>query len=279
MCRLYLQAYKKPDYSNLKTLVEAFIESSRYDPYLAKMIADRAVVSHDDGWGLVIIGLVDGLPTVAHYKSVEPIFYENSRRIVDLYLKRASSYDEVYIVIHARKASRREPYGEEYAHPYMMMSDVGVAWFVHNGGADKKLLAEKLGVYPWVRVDSELLGFYIMDHVLSCIGGGRDVDECAVEAYMEAKYYVIRNSALNTALVVLYESEPHLYTTHWVREPRTLAHQEYYKIVSYIDATMSFAGSISIKEYLSEDYTKNLAVLEQGVYKLRPGSIKKLSEL
>ncbi|MEM4558252.1 MAG: hypothetical protein QW251_05615 [Desulfurococcaceae archaeon] len=279
MCRLYAMAYRKPDHTTLKTFIEAFVESNRYDHYLASLAPDKSVASHDDGWGLVAVGLVDNTPTHAYYKTVEPIFHENSRRILELYTKKMASYDEVYIIVHARKASRREPYGPEYAHPYMMMSDSGIAWFAHNGGADKKLLAEKLGVYPWVRVDSELLGYYVMDNVLSCVGGEGSVDNCVVEAYLAAKHYVVKNSALNTALLVLHEDKPHLYITHWVREPKTQQHLKYFEMISLLSDAMTFGGSISIREYLPESYAEKLSSLEPGVYRLEPGSLKKLSDL
>lgn len=278
MCRIYAHVVKNPDEELLKKFVEAFVESNKYDHYLAKISSTRHA-SHDDGWGLVAIGLIDGEPTVSHYKTVEPIFYETSKRILDLYIKRISRYDELYLVIHARKASRREPYGTEYAHPFVMITDVGASWFVHNGGADKKALAEKLGVHYWMRVDSELLGYYVMDSVLSCIGGGGEVDNCVAEAYASAKHYIVKGSALNTALLVVAGNKPYIYVTHWVREPSTPDHQKYFEIVSYMNPTMSFAGSISIKEYLAGEYSSAMTSVEPGVYRLKPGSIEKISDL
>lgn len=277
MCRLLALAGRSVDANMLRSIIYAFVESSRHDPYLARIIEGRAPSSHDDGWGLVAVGIIDGEPTIAHYKTVEPIFSGHSREVLDLYLKKISGYEELYVVIHARKASRREPYGVEYAHPYMMLSERAAAWFAHNGGANKKQLAEKLGVNPWLRVDSELLGFYVMDTAISCIEGGGRIDSCVVEAYQIAKHYVVDGSALNTVLLILHCTEPHLYVTQWIKQPKSQLHKEYFDYVSYVNSTLAFAGSISIRDYLPRNLSTQ--VVEPGIYKLKPGILEKISEL
>ncbi|MGC8982310.1 MAG: class II glutamine amidotransferase [Desulfurococcaceae archaeon] len=278
MCRILALSASEISYELLKNIVDAFVKSNEHDPYLSKLTG-KSPASHDDGWGLAAAGLVGGSPTIAWYKSVEPIFYESSKRILELYTKRISSYDTLYFVVHARKASRREPYGIEYAHPFMRASEQGIAWFVHNGGADKKALAEKLGVNPWLRVDSELLGYYIMDSVLSCTNAGRSVDDCVVEAYSSAKHYVVKGSALNTALLLLHEERPYLYVSYWVNEPASKLHEEYYSYIALNWNNAVLAGSISIKDYLPADVSDKVVFLEHGVYRLEPGRITKLSGL
>lgn len=281
MCRFFALAGLNVSRDFLAVLARSFTLSSLHDPYLAELSGGK-YVSHGDGWGLAAVGVVRGELTVAHHKSLEPIFNHSSQRVLDLFLDRVSSYEQLYLVLHARRASLREPYGLEYVHPYMRLSESGVAWFVHNGGANKKALAEKLGVYPWIRVDSELLGHYVMDHVLSCAESGVDVDTCVVEAYTEAKGYVVSNSALNSALLVLHRDTPRLYVTFWVREPRTPRVVDYYTLLArerVNGGETTLICSKSTGEYLLHFSPGDLHPLEPGVYSVGPGSIKRLAEL
>lgn len=279
MCRLLALVFSRVvDEYLLDTILESFTLSNEYDPYLERASRGKSR-SHDDGWGLAIAGLVDGQPVTAYYKSLEPIFYESSRRMLKLFSRKIRNYQPLYLVLHARKASAREPYGLDYVHPFMRLSDSGAAWFVHNGGADKKALAEKLGVYPWLRVDSELLGHYVMDQVLSCAESEENIDTCVVEAYSEAKNYVASRSALNTALLVLFKDMPYLYITHWLRELHENDLRDYYAVIAYKGEHLVFAGSISIREYAPRNILSDIHVLEPGVYRLAPGHVVKVSNL
>ncbi|MEM0000041.1 MAG: hypothetical protein QXP03_01675 [Desulfurococcaceae archaeon] len=276
MCRIL--ALSKTNKDLLDVVLNSFVLSNEYDPYLERVSRGKHK-SHDDGWGLVAAGLLKEQPVVAHHKSLEPIYYESSRRVISLFSKKISEYQPLYLVLHARKASAKEPYGIDYVHPFMRLTDNGAAWFVHNGGADKRALAEKLGVYPWIRVDSELLGHYVMDYVLTCAEGGENVDTCVVEAYSEAKNYVLSGSALNTVLLVLFKDSPYLYLTHWLREPRDDNLKEYYTIVAYSGDGAVFAGSITIKEYLPGDMSGSVYALEEGIYRLKPEKLTKIASL
>lgn len=278
MCRILALALSKTDRDFLDTALNSFVLSNEHDQYLERVSRNKHK-SHDDGWGLVAVGLLREQPVVAYHKSLEPIFYESSRRMLGLFSRKISEYQPLYLALHTRKASAKEPYGVDYVHPFTRLTDNGAAWFMHNGGADKKALAEKLGVYQWLRVDSELLGHYIMDQVLTCAEGGENIDTCVTDAYSEAKNYVLSSSALNTALLVLFKDSPHLYLTHWLREPRDDYLKEYYAIVAYENGEVAFAGSITIKEYLPRNMLDNLYVLEQGIYKFKPGGLIKIASL
>lgn len=278
MCRLLGVASSRLHQGELENIIKAFVLSNVYDPYMARLTGSR-VYTHDDGWGFIATGYVNEQPTISYYKSIEPVFYESSTRILSLLVKKTVNYSPLYLVIHARKASPSEPYGIEYTHPYMRLSENGAAWFTHNGGVYKTILAEKLRVYPWIRVDSELLGFYVMDNVLSCAEGGGDVDRCVTDTYLEARDYVVKGSALNTLLLVLFKNEIYLYITHWLREISEEKKREYYAIIGYRNTNISLAGSISIREYLDLAIAQNTIILDTGIYRIEPGNIVKIHDL
>ncbi len=278
MCRLLALASTKLTEDTIRTLVEAFIESSRHDDYLKKITSDK-VYSHDDGWGLIALGLIDNKPTLAHHHSIEPIFEEYSKHILDLFIKRISRYDLLYLILHSRKSSRREPYGLEYTHPFMRISERCAGWFAHNGGADKGELARVLGVNPWLRVDSELLGHYVMNNVFNCVESGNNIDECVRATYNDAKKYVLEGSALNTSLLLLVDSEIHLYVTHYTRNVTSSDRKQYYAIVAYTEDGLSLAGSVTLADYLPPKYRDKIISLEPGIYRVEPSRVFKISPL
>ncbi len=278
MCRLLALAGKDLGEDLIKLLVDVFVEGSKHDVYLEKITGGR-VYAHDDGWGLVAISLFDNKPTVAYHRAIEPIFHESSKYILGLFARRISRYNFTYLALHSRKASRREPYGLEYLHPFMRISERGAAWFAHNGGANKTELARKLSVNPWLRVDSELLGHYLMEIALTCTDSGGHVDECVKRAYSEAKNYVVERSALNTILLLLVDDKVSLYVTHHIRGVVDEDTKLYYTIIAYSEDNITLAGSITILNYLPPTYREKAVKLEPGVYRVEPGELVKLISL
>lgn len=278
MCRIAAFTSDKISENTLSSIMNAFIKSAQNDAYLLK-VTNGKYSSHDDGWGIAATGIVKNNLTTAHHKSIDPIFYESSTRVLSLFIRKLVNYQPIYMIMHARKSSASEPFGLEYAHPFMMLSSNGATWFAHNGGAKKKILAEKLGVFPWTRVDSELLGYYVMNNILSCAENNENLDKCVAETYIESKEYIVEGSALNTTLLLLWRNKPHLYITHWVKEPISETLKEYYEIVVYRISNTILAGSISMREHLSLDVIHDSWILEPGVYELSPGEIRKLTDL
>jgi glutamine amidotransferase len=278
MCRLLALTGKELDEGATRLIIEAFVESSKHDPYYERLSGGRYYM-HDDGWGLAAVGLINDKPTVARHNSLEPIYHEASRRVLDLFIQRISRYHILYLILHSRKGSLTEPYGLEYTHPFMRISEKCAAWFAHNGGANKEELARKLGVNPWLRVDSELLGHYIMDNVFNCVESGGNVDECVKSAYTEARKYTLQRSALNTVLLLLVDTKAYLYITHYVQGELGEDRKQYYTIVSYTGDNLAFAGSITLKEYLPSEYKNEVVFLEPGVYRLEPGAVTKICSL
>ncbi|MEM0001636.1 MAG: class II glutamine amidotransferase [Desulfurococcaceae archaeon] len=278
MCRLMALTTEGTTEDALSRFMDAFTKSAHRDVYLLK-ITNGKFSSHDDGWGLAAAGLVRNTPSVAQHRSIEPIFHEYSIRLINLFIRKLVSYKPLYVIMHARKSSASEPYGLEYTHPFMMLSNSGVAWFAHNGGAKKSILAEKMGVFPWIRVDSELLGYYVMNKVLSCGEEDKDLTRCVVDAYIESKEYITEGSALNTVLLILWKNKPRLFISHWVKEPLSDLLREYYAIIAYRGKNTTFAGSISIRDYLPTEFAGDVWILEPGIYELTPEDVFKLADL
>ncbi|MEM3927185.1 MAG: hypothetical protein QXU13_06380 [Desulfurococcaceae archaeon] len=278
MCRLLAMYVTRNNLDHAKAFLHAFVESNKYDPYLEKA-SKGAIVSHDDGWGIVVVGYVDNTPSVISNKVLNPIFDEYSKRLMDLIINRLKGYEEVYLLIHARKASRKEPYGVEYLHPFMYLAENGAMWFAHNGGAYKEKLAKQFGVYPWIRVDSELLGYFVMNNVEECIGKGNDMDKCLSETYKLAKDYVVERSALNTGLLFLHNRDSYLYVTHWIKGIVEDDLRNYYLFMRYVSNGIVAMGSISIIEYLDIDAKKHVELVEPGVYKVHRNNVTMIGQL
>ncbi|ADV65328.1 glutamine amidotransferase-like protein [Desulfurococcus mucosus DSM 2162] len=279
MCRLLAAWLRDGMIDSLNDVLHAFAESSRFDPYLEKVSSGKSR-EHDDGWGVAAVGY-GGNPSVVYQRMLEPIYSENSLRILDLVARRLRRYSEVYVLIHARKSSRNEPYGQDYTHPFMRLMDNGALWFAHNGGADKEALARVLGVYPWVRVDSELLGYFIMGLIDECVSGGGGLDECVGKAYAEGLRFIPGASGYNTGLLALVSKTASLYVSHKVLGNPSPELAEYYRIISYASREAVLAGSITIREYMPGSLRKSLneGLLEPGVYRIGAGGLTRVASL
>jgi len=279
MCRLLVARLSGDGVESISDVLAAFVESNRFDPYLERVSGGR-YYSHDDGWGLAAVGYGEN-PSVIYHRMIEPIYYESSLRMLDLIAKRLQRYSEVYLLLHARKSSRNEPYGGEYVHPFMRLLENGAIWFAHNGGAMKNELARELGVYPWVRVDSELLGYFIMGAIDECLSSGGGLDNCVGDAYVKGLNYIPSGSGYNTGLLALVGREASLYLSHRVVGNPSQELMDYYSMVSYASREVLIAGSITIRNYLPKKITRHLneSIIEPGVYKVTAGNLVKLAQL
>ncbi len=133
MCRLI--GFKINDSNMLRMLSTILAGTSRYDP----LLPITSPGGHSDGWGVVVHDT--GSNSVLFYKSGEPfytntLFYENIVRNLRCTCKG---------IIHIRRASPGEPLGLVYAHPFMAEAK-GFLALAHNGGVDKRVLADILGL-------------------------------------------------------------------------------------------------------------------------------------
>jgi glutamine amidotransferase len=268
MCRLLTAWLGKGGLEKIELILEAFIRSSEHDKYLEKASGGRSL-SHDDGWGIAAVGMVKGKPSIIQHRSILPIYDIESLRMIKLIESRLKRYEEVIMMVHSRKASMSEPYGEEYLHPFITLLKNGAAWFAHNGGADKPRLANLLGVHPWIRVDSELLGYFLIGKIEDCLESGNGLDQCVVGAYDSSKEFIPPCNGLNTGLIMLLDNTPHLYFTHGVAQPcSNQALLDYYKFAAFRIDDSAVAGSITVLDYLPQDSSiSEISILEAGVYK------------
>ncbi len=133
MCRLV--GFRINDYSLLRVFSTILASISRYDP----LLPTTSPGGHDDGWGMAIHDR--GSNNVVFYKTSEPfyanmLFYESIVKNLRCTCKG---------VVHIRKASPGEPLGLVYAHPFVAEVKGFVA-LAHNGGVDKNVLANLLGL-------------------------------------------------------------------------------------------------------------------------------------
>ncbi len=133
MCRLV--GFKINDSSILRVFSTILASTSRYDP----LLPTTSPGGHSDGWGIAVHDT--GSNNVLFYKSGEPfytntLFYENIVRNLRCTCKG---------IIHIRRASPGEPLGLVYAHPFIAEAK-GLLALAHNGGVDKRILAEILGL-------------------------------------------------------------------------------------------------------------------------------------
>lgn len=279
MCRILTGWLKSRDFEVLRPVLDSFIKSSEYDKYLEKASEGR-FSAHDDGWGIAAVGLAGGRPSVVYHKMLNPIFDMDSLKMVNLIEARLKRYDEVAFIIHSRKSSRLEPYGEEYLHPFVRLFENGAGWLAHNGGVDKVKLAGILGVHPWTRVDSELLAYYVMNNIEDCLLEKKNVDECVIKSYESSLKFVPSCSGLNTGLLLLLGEAPYLYLTHFVGKPcEKESLIEYFKILMIQAGESWIAGSITLADYLSQNaMVGRTLMLEPGLYKISSEGWTKLAK-
>ena len=273
MCRILVLSGR--DKSIYASVFSGFVEASKHDIYL-KMLG-RTHTSHSDGWGIVAVGLANSKPVVMKHKSLIPIYDDISKRVLELFENRLTRYDEAFLLLHSRLSSRKEPYGEEYTHPYEYTGHNIASWFIHNGGIDKYELARILELNPHLYTDSWTASIYISRLVDECVGEGIDIDRCVVEAYRELLKHTV--SALNTGLLVLYNDGVYLYSTHYVckdyleRAGRKEELERYYQLYKSISTETVLVASSTQKHYMRN---WNMKPVEPGIYRLEPGEIIKL---
>ncbi|WP_440059946.1 class II glutamine amidotransferase [Thermogladius sp. 4427co] len=263
---------RNPRAGYIQDFFNAFIESSRRDPYLGDVA--KGYTSHDDGWGIGSIGLARSKPSLIYHRSILPLFHTHSLHELYFILRKMSVYDTIYFIIHARKASRGEPYGVEYTHPFKYEIPCGLVFFAHNGGIRKKDLAEKIGVNPWTRVDSDIAGLFIARTISEC--GIDGLDECIKHAYETLAGYTIENSALNTSLLVLCGPQVKLYASYYhpkKPEEDDQSLSRYYELIAFESEDYIIVSSSTLQLYLGNYRPRTL---EEGLYEVTDRGVSRI---
>ena len=171
------------------------------------------------------------------------------------------------LVLHARRASRREPRGSLYAHPYIhTIAGRGgqrIVALAHNGGVEKEPLALQLGVDPQAYTDSQLLAVWLAWQ----LSYGRSI----AEALSEARQYT--KTALDLAVAVIDPAgDAVLYVNGYIKPGLDERRVEYYKPIIFhgdgVDGYMSSTiKTLAERENLNLAYEEADSRLES--YKLR----------
>ncbi len=202
-----------------ENLIASLIDAARYDPYLEAVHPGSR--SHADGWGYVYVSIARSrelnFGTVSFYKRCKPIFEELSRIALHKLINILESYIRIDMVVHARAASKGEPVCDIHAHPYKETYNGITVYLAHNGGVDKKKLAQDLGVDLSAHTDSALLTKFLAKELGECISNEDDIDLCVCRAYRRAlEKYAIPCRGVVTALIILYRDASRMYVTSYV---------------------------------------------------------------
>ncbi len=214
MCRFYI-------YSGVpqEDLHRALRLAAERDPYAP------GGFQHGDGWGYAVYTM-DG--SLAYYRSAKAVWRDP--HVPPLGLAGLA---------HARAASKGEPLGLLYAHPFQAQTPDGrIIYVAHNGSVDKKALAEALGLDPKPLSDSWLLALFL---------AARWGDPEAAVA--EAARYV--KTALNLAVLEVPGPKAYAYSYYKLPEgPERDLHERYYRLYGVRGEGWSAAVSSSLARHI-----------------------------
>ncbi len=265
MCRVLIAHVKECSRDSVKDVAEL----------LKALINASKLLRQRDGWGYVaLIRDSRGKLSYTHFRSEEPIYEPSSKVLLGELVKLLNRSSEAWIMVHARRSSRKSLIGLLYSHPYVSETKNGLLWFIHNGSLDSDKLAEKLGAADSTKhTDSELMSKYIAGNLSEC---AKNIDECVLDSYNELfeKYTL---TALITGMLVLEKEYAdrslriHLYSsTLYKKTP--VKYPDYYR--TYLIRGDSFNSIVSstVKELLEREYSSHyIEDASNRVIKLYPG--------
>ena len=185
----------------LAMLARALVDAARSDPYLERLTGGSAR-SHCHGYGYVLVtSHTRGPPWRVRYERFDSYTHgeygdpgracrSNLERLgeaVESVSQTLLGAERAYLILHARRAGRREPRGTVHAHPYhetVHTRDGPVEmWLAHNGGLKKDRLAEEFGVEAASYTDTGLLAAWIARRAEE----GKSIAEALREGYKHVK--------------------------------------------------------------------------------------------
>ncbi len=264
MCRVLIAHVKECSKDSVKGMAELL----RALAIASKFLRQR------DGWGYVALARDSrGGLSYTHFRSEEPIYKPSSKTLLGELIKLLNRSSEAWIMVHARKSSRKSLIGLLYSHPYASETKNGLLWLIHNGSLDSDKLSRELKVVDSTKyTDSELMSKYIASNLSGC---AKSIDECVLDSYNEL-FEKYTPTALITGVLVL-EKEPvhrnaiYMYSsTLYKKTP--MKYPDYYR--TYLIKGDSFNSIVSstIKELL--EYKHSSYYIEDAsnrVIRLYPG--------
>jgi glutamine amidotransferase len=237
-------------------LVALLYRAAERDPLLERI---AGTPHHCDGYGYMLAARRPGggwLVEWSRYDAADTLGVtdeacrenlEALKAATSMLSERIEGLEEGFLLLHARKASRGEPRGSLYAHPYLHTvagrSGQTMLALVHNGGVDKASLASWMGVDESAYTDSQLLTVWIARQVAS----GATVEE----ALRAAESYIKPGSALDVAILLVNPGqgliELHIYSK--IHSEADEARREYYKPIFFRGEGVQGYMSSTVKMY------------------------------
>ncbi len=275
----------------LSRLARLLAEAARRDPYLERL-SGGSVGSHCHGYGYALLARSGGSWRVSYERfdaaglSRGPSGEEGCEANLDALnaaveglaaeLDRAG---EAYLVLHARRAGRREPRGTLNAHPfhaaYTAPWGPGEVFLAHNGGVDKAALAGEAGVASGdtsLYTDSHLLALAIARR----LSRGEPPGEALASLWRAA------TSGYDVALLTAGRGGPRLWLAAGA-SPSILgdeARLAYYQPVLLLGDGLAGFASSTVADLASAAglplALRRLAPREWGVYRVEPGGWPRL---
>ena len=160
MCRLAsMVSIGNKSYLILDYLLDAFQEAAYNDPFIPK---GPKVNVHRDGWGAILHGKFKNDFYSTFIKSYRPAFNDPTYKIFKEDYKDAN---ELFLIVHARKASPGTAYGVSFLHPFeKILSDSRVFYLAHNGTIHRReILRNEWKINNLTLSDTQLLVQRIAD--------------------------------------------------------------------------------------------------------------------
>jgi len=240
VCRL--MSVLGSEWSSLPELLRAFSEASRCDPYLMSLRNSKVCEGHGDGWGYVLVGVLEsGEEVVNYYRSTRPI-YEDTSVLGSL---GGSARELVYGVLVAH--SRRKAEGSVRignTHPLHYSWRGFDMWIVHNGVVDADSIARELGV---PRGEDTTDTYYLGELIYRSVTG-LDLGNVVEKVRYASRY---TKTAMNTSILLYTKGKALLVVTSYVNpdrlgDPKVV---DYYRLYLLSDPRSSALVSSSILKY------------------------------
>ncbi len=155
LCRLLILKTTRLKTSFIIDLIRILRKISHRDPLLEELSTTRGY-SHSDGWGYIFFSRTSN--TIYFYRSLSPIYLDEHGFKDLIHLLKSRENEEVFMLIHVRKASEKEPIGLIHVHPYMHRYLGKELYLVHNGSFNKEKLSNIINIKDYNKVTDSYLG-------------------------------------------------------------------------------------------------------------------------
>ncbi len=194
--------------------------------------------NHPDGWGISALIREGNEWNLLEYKTSKPAF--NDPFFDSLRLKG----EEIYGIVHARKARTNFLLGVAHSHPYHIRVNGYDIFFAHNGSINRKVFNDPMRPYT----DS----YMMLDDIASYVSSGLHPVDAYEKEYMKVKEF---SSSLNSAMLYMRGKEVKLTVLHYFNvNMMKEKNEEYY----HLYCNESYCMSSSLMKYLPPTYAERI---------------------